>query len=819
MKQFFQWMNQDENIRSAVAAFSQPGCHSIYGLSGSVKSALVAKALTEKPGQAVLVVPSREQAAAWMADLAFLVPDLPVLDFPVVDKAVFTTTAKSLDRTARQMEALGRLRQGDRLLILAAPEEAAQYVMAPQRIDAAAIDVAIHQDYDRDELLQHLVDAGYERVDMVERRGHFSVRGDIVDIYAVNEPQPLRLEFFGDELDSLRTFDTDSQKSQDQREKARILPISLTVQDDEKYTLLDYAGQGVIIWDEPNRVREGLKKVLKESDDYKGRLASWKNLVTAQRPGPQLILSLMAQSVPDMMIDTSASFAAKMMASFQKQFNLTADGVVGRSTWYKISYIYVSVKDLAELTSEGETFSGTLPDSSWNFGSSVLKQGSTGSEVEQVQFWLSTLAQYESSIPSVTVDGVYGSGTAAAVRAFQRLYGLTVDGIVGLTTWTELYDQFRSIQSDNGTPNAYPGTALRQGSSGQNVRLVQFWLKIARTVYSSLNNVTVDGIFGSSTAAAVRRFQTYFGLTSDGVVGRTTWNKLYEVYNDIANRLLSPSLRPGEYPGVLRNGSTGTAVRELQFYLYLMSAYQSSIPSVSIDGRFGAATEAAVRAYQRFAGLTVDGIVGRKTWDSLYGKASALRSSGPVVTLKRLPYPGTPLTVGTDSSAVLYYTLLLQRIAYYYDSVASPALSSQYTQETADATASAQELLGLPATGVADAETWTSVEALSLQLAAFTPNPDRHPEQGPDYPDRAMKEGSAGPDVSLIEGWLNDRSQLYCEEDYVPDNAVFGPEDTAAVKDTQQRAGLEPNGVVDRPTWAALRAQSHTACDNCTEEG
>ena len=513
-------------------------------------------------------------------------------------------------------------------------------------------------------------------------------------------------------------------------------------------------------------------------------------------------------------------FGSRMAATvraFQKQFNLTADGVVGRQTWYKISYIYVSVKDLAELTSEGETSTGTLSNGTWN--GTVLSTGASGSAVEQVQFWLNTLAQYDSAIPSVTVDGVYGTATANAVRAFQRKYGLTVDGIVGQTTWKELYDEFLSIQSDNGTPNAYPGTALRQGSSGQNVRLVQFWLKIARTVYSSLNNVTVDGIFGSSTAAAVRRFQTYFGLTSDGVVGRTTWNKLYEVYNDIANRLLSPSLRPGEYPGVLRNGSTGTAVRELQFYLYLMSAYQSSIPSVSIDGRFGAATEAAVRAYQRFAGLTVDGIVGRKTWDSLYGKASALRSSGPVVTLKRLPYPGTPLTVGTDSSAVLYYTLLLQRIAYYYDSVASPALSSQYTQETADATASAQELLGLPATGVADAETWTSVEALSLQLAAFTPNPDRHPEQGSDYPDRAMKEGSAGPDVSLIEGWLNDRSQLYCEEDYVADNAVFGPEDTAAVKETQQRAGLEPNGVVDRPTWAAIRAQSHTACDNCTEEG
>ena len=412
------------------------------------------------------------------------------------------------------------------------------------------------------------------------------------------------------------------------------------------------------------------------------------------------------------------------------------------------------------------------------------------------------------------MDGSYGTATANAVRAFQRKYGLTVDGVVGRDTWTELYDQFRSIQSDNGTPNAYPGTALRQGSSGQNVRLVQFWLKIARTVYSSLNNVTVDGIFGSSTAAAVRRFQTYFGLTSDGVVGRTTWNKLYEVYNDIANRLLSPSLRPGEYPGVLRNGSTGTAVRELQFYLYLMSAYQSSIPSVSIDGRFGADTEAAVRAYQRFAGLTVDGIVGRTTWDSLYSKASALRSSGPVVTLKRLPYPGKPLTVGSEGSAVLYYNILLQRIAYYFDRVERPPLSDRYTDETAASTRSAQALLDLPETGIADAETWTAVEALSLQLAAKTPNPDRDAEQGLAYPGRAVTQGSIGPDVMQVEQWLNGRANLYCGEDFVQENSSFGPAETVAVKAAQARAGLEQTGIVNRETWAALRAQS---CE-CEEE-
>ena len=510
-------------------------------------------------------------------------------------------------------------------------------------------------------------------------------------------------------------------------------------------------------------------------------------------------------------------FGPRMVSTvktFQRQFNLTADGVVGRQTWYKISYIYVSVKDLAELTSEGETSSGTLSDGSW--GGTALRTGSTGSAVEQVQFWLNTLAQYESALPSLAVDGRYGAATASAVRAFQRRYGLTVDGVVGRETWNAIYNEFRSIQSDNGTPNAYPGTALREGASGQNVRLVQFWLKIAHTVYSRLNDITVDGRFGAATTAAVKRFQTYFGLTSDGVVGRTTWNKLYEVYNDIANKLLSSSLRPGEYPGILRRGSSGTAVRELQFYLYLLSAYESSIPAVGIDGSFGAATENAVRAYQRFAGLTVDGIVGRATWESLYSKASALRSSGPVVTLKRLPYPGQPLTVGSEGSDVLYYTILLRRIAYYFESVEAPPLATVYTGETAAATRSAQALLGLPETGIADAETWTAVEALSLQLATGMPNPDRDAARGMAYPGRAMKEGSVGPDVMQIEQWINGRANLCCGEGFVRDNSSFGPAETVAVKAAQARAGLHQTGTVGRETWAALRAQS-CACD--LEEG
>ena len=419
---------------------------------------------------------------------------------------------------------------------------------------------------------------------------------------------------------------------------------------------------------------------------------------------------------------------AETVKRFQRQFSLTADGVVGRQTWYKISYIYVSVKDLAELTSEGETSSGVLSDGTWD--GTVLRTGSRGGAVEQLQFWLNTISQYVASIPSVSVDGSFGSRTAAAVRAFQRRYGLAVDGVVGEATWNAIYAQFFSIQSDNGTPNAYPGTALRQGDEGQNVRLVQFWLKIARTVYTALNNPTVDGQFGAATKRAVEAFQRYFGLTADGVVGRTTWNKLREVYTDIANDLLAEGLRPGEFPGVLRRGASGRAVRELQYYLYLMHTYNPSLPSVNIDGNFGAATEAAVRAFQRSAGLTSDGVVGRATWENLYAQANILRQAGPVVTVNRMAYPGAPLEVGSEGPAVLYYTVLLTRIAYYYNAVSSPGTGSVYTDQTAAGTRSLQHLLGLPETGEVDADTWEAAEGLGLALltGALEPGADPIPQ-------------------------------------------------------------------------------------------
>ena len=104
---------------------------------------------------------------------------------------------------------------------------------------------------------------------------------------------------------------------------------------------------------------------------------------------------------------------------------------------------------------------------------------------------------------------------------------------------------------------------------------------------------------------------------------------------------------------------------------------------------------------------------------------------------------------------------------------------------------------------------------LESAVRAATLNPARSIGHGPVYPGRAIGAGSVGPDVAQVETWLNGRSCLYCTEGYVTENRCFGPEETAAVRLAQQRAGLLVTGTVDRGTWAALQAQS---CPHCSKE-
>ena len=97
----------------------------------------------------------------------------------------------------------------------------------------------------------------------VEQRGHFAVRGDILDIYPVNSEHPIRIEFFGDEIDTLRFFSVENQRSIEQIDSYTVTPFFLG-KSDADCTLLSFVKEGTLIYDEPGRIQEALKKFLKE---------------------------------------------------------------------------------------------------------------------------------------------------------------------------------------------------------------------------------------------------------------------------------------------------------------------------------------------------------------------------------------------------------------------------------------------------------------------------------------------------------------------------------------------------------------------------
>ena len=468
------------------------------------------------------------------------------------------------------------------------------------------------------------------------------------------------------------------------------------------------------------------------------------------------------------------------------------------------------MKDLAELTSEGEKPSGSQDTITGSgYPGTPLRRGDRGNSVQQLQFWLEQLGEFNTDLPDLAVDGVFGADTEAAVRAFQKKYGLTQDGVVGRQTWDAVYAQYLSLTNDvDQSSNGYPGSPLRSGSRGDSVRRVQFWLRIAASNYSSITAPAVDGIFGAGTESAVKAFQRIFGLTADGVVGPATWRKLYEIYGDITNQLLAPNQRPGVYPGSpLRSGSTGRAVREAQYYLVLMSAYYPSVPRINIDGEYGPATTAAVRAFQKLFGLTQDGVIGPATWQRLYQQSQSLRGQdGLLAAYDLLPWPGMDVGEGSTGADAAYVQYLLHYIGYFYDMVQSPgATDGVFGPKTKQSLESFQQEFGLPVTGIADEFTWNALTATFISLAAGG-SEDNVGQASDEYPGYVMGLGSAGGAVMQLQQAMNNIAVLYCLADFVPVDGVYGASTQEAVRLFQEGLGLPQTGVVDKETWDRIYA-------------
>lgn len=181
-----------------------------------------------------------------------------------------------------------------------------------------------------------------------------------------------------------------------------------------------------------------------------------------------------------------------------------------------------------------------------------LRRGSTGPNVVVIQVELNRISQNYPAIPKIAdVDGIFGSRTEAAVRAFQEIFDLTPDGIVGPATWyalvrlytavTNLSELRSSGQQFYSISWAYPNS-LQNGDSGDKVRHLQYMLSVLSAYINSVPPLEIDGIFGPATQNAVIAAQRYFGLPQTGVVDEATWDEIYDQFSGIE----TTSLRNGE---------------------------------------------------------------------------------------------------------------------------------------------------------------------------------------------------------------------------------------------------------------------------------
>ena len=267
-----------------------------------------------------------------------------------------------------------------------------------------------------------------------------------------------------------------------------------------------------------------------------------------------------------------------------------------------------------------------------------LELGFSGNDVKTLQTRLNRVSNNYPSIPKIyPVNGIFGESTDAAVRQFQRVFGLTVDGRVGKATWYQLLriysgvKRLSELRSEGITQAeielAYP-ESIELGDANEYVSIVQYMLNVIAENNPAIPGVTRDGIFGERTREAVVAFQKEYGLPANGEINEDTWNAMFRVYRGIVLALPEYYSENGiaPYPGiVLTLGVRGNGVRLLQTYLNELAAVYPEIPQVNVTDVYSADTQAAVRAFQELFGYDVTGNVNALVWDAIASAAEDIR--------------------------------------------------------------------------------------------------------------------------------------------------------------------------------------------------
>lgn len=196
----------------------------LHGLPSTLAAFLLTTIQRGRERQIVVVAASESQAESWRDDLTAIAGEEIVHYFPAWDVDLYDGRSPDADVSGLRIEAAARLASDQAAIIVAPAAALLTPLIPPAALEQATLHLRTGDEVAPDKLISHLIDAGFESVPIIDGTGQYSSRGGILDIYPVGVEHPVRLEFFGDEIESIRTFDVTSQRSVGTVQETIVLP-------------------------------------------------------------------------------------------------------------------------------------------------------------------------------------------------------------------------------------------------------------------------------------------------------------------------------------------------------------------------------------------------------------------------------------------------------------------------------------------------------------------------------------------------------------------------------------------------------------------
>lgn len=228
---------KNNDIRTVFLEGTHASCASLFA-SCFIKSV---------PGVYLFVLNDQEEAGYFYHDMVQVNGDEQILFFPSSYRRAIKYGQKDAANEILRTEVLSRLEKNEPVTVVTYPDALAEKVVSPKILSDRTLKLTVGQHIDTDEITKTLSDYGFEHVDYVYEPGQFATRGSIIDVYSFASEYPYRVDFFGDEIDSIRTFEVESQLSREKKDSVSIVPELAQAMDGD-ISFLSFIPRETVLW-------------------------------------------------------------------------------------------------------------------------------------------------------------------------------------------------------------------------------------------------------------------------------------------------------------------------------------------------------------------------------------------------------------------------------------------------------------------------------------------------------------------------------------------------------------------------------------------